>query len=134
MKTFPNILFIIIDALRVKNLSCYGYEKEVSPNIDDLATQGILFADVYSCINTTDPSLTTIFSGRYPLSHGILGHGARVTVEEINQFNSFGIQLLPEILKSHGYTTLAVDWLGRWHKRGYDYYSAYSHEVTSMFL
>ncbi|RLF47064.1 MAG: hypothetical protein DRN29_03515 [Thermoplasmata archaeon] len=123
MKTLPNILFIIIDALRVKNLSCYGYEKEVSPNIDDLATRGVLFADAYSCINTTDPSLTTIFSGRYPLSHGILGHGARVTVEEINRFNTFGIQLLPEILKSHGYTTLAVDWLGRWHKRGYDYYS-----------
>jgi GT2 family glycosyltransferase len=33
-----------------------------------------------------------------------------------------GISLLPEILKKEGYTTIALDWLGRFHKRGYDLY------------
>jgi arylsulfatase A-like enzyme len=119
----PNIIFILIDALRVKNLGCYGYLRPTSPNIDKLAEEGIIFKNAFSCINTTEPSLTTIFTGLYPISHGITGHGERVNQKDIENFMMSGIKLLPEILKSKGYTTLAIDWLGRWHKKGYDYYS-----------
>jgi arylsulfatase A-like enzyme len=119
----PNILFIVIDALRAKNLSCYGYSKPTSPNIDVLAKEGVLFENAYSCAVMTDPSLTTIFSGKYPRSHGIMQHGAGVTVEAIKNFDESGTLLLPQMLKANGYATLAVDWLGRWHRRGYDYYS-----------
>lgn len=49
-----NILFIIIDALMAKNLSSYGYTSLLLPN-----------DDVYSCSTATDPSLTSIFSGKY---------------------------------------------------------------------
>lgn len=118
-----NIIFLAIDALRAKNLSCYGNKRNISPNIDNLAKKGILFEDAYSCINHTDPSFTTIFSGKYPLSHGIINHGPRVTDIEVKTFNERKIKLLPEILKENGYKTLAIDWLWRWHKRGYDYYS-----------
>lgn len=123
IKKGPNILFILVDALRAKNLGCYGYPRPTSPNIDKIAKQSVLFESAFSCINTTEPSLTTIFSGRYPISHGIVGHGERVKQKDIERFSGSGINLLPEILKSKGYTTLAVDWLGRWHRRGYDYYS-----------
>ena len=119
----PNIIFIIMDAVRARNLSCYGYSKPTSPNIDELAKQGILFENAFSCTSATDPSLTTIFSGKYPISHGIINHGERVATNEIREFESTGTMLLPEILKSKNYRTIAVDWLGRWHKRGYDYYS-----------
>lgn len=122
----PNIVFVIIDALRTRNLSCYGYSKPTSPNIDMLAREGVLFEDAYSCTNITDASLTTIFSGRHPLSHGVLLHGERVKEDCIERLNLSGIRFLPEILRSNGYTTFAVDWLGRWHKRGYDYYSGMS--------
>ena len=60
-----NILFIIIDALMAKNLSSYGYISLLPPNIDVLAKDGVLFEDVYSCSTATDPSLTSIFSGKY---------------------------------------------------------------------
>jgi arylsulfatase A-like enzyme len=62
----------------------------------------------------------------YPTNHGIVNHGPKVTREELQQFNKNRIKLLPEILKQCGYTTLAVDWLGRWHRRGYDFYSGLS--------
>ncbi len=130
----PNILFIVIDALRTKNLSCYGYSKRTTPNIDMLAREGVLFQEAYACINFTDASLTTIFSGRYPTSHGVLMHGRRVSKNCIKNLNSSGTRFLPEILRSNGYTTLAVDWLDRWHKRGYDYYSGDSRAPTTSFI
>lgn len=119
----PNIILVVIDALRTRNLGAYGFAKSFTPNIDDLATQGILFEQAYSCNVVTDSSLTTIFSGKYPTSHGILSHGERVTKEEITKLSKSNARFLSEILKSKGYTTLAIDWLGRWHKRGFDYYS-----------
>jgi arylsulfatase A-like enzyme len=124
MKDKPNILFIIIDALRAKNLGCYGYSKPTSPNIDNLVKEGVMFEKAFSCATTTYPSLTTIFSGKYPLSHGI------VKLEEGKKLYRSALRIdetetvfLPEILQSEGYTTMAIDWLGRWLKRGYDYYS-----------
>lgn len=127
----PNIIFIIIDALRARNLGCYGYPKPTSPNIDDLAREGVLFEDAFSCVNATDPSLTTIFSGKYPRSHGIVRHSEKFTKETVQRFNESQTRFLPQILKENGYATLAVDWLGRWHKQGYDYYSGISQKLRN---
>jgi arylsulfatase A-like enzyme len=117
-----NIIFIIVDALRARNMGLYGYGISTTPNIDSLSRDAAVFENAFSCINTTDPSLTTIFSGLYPKNHGILNHGPKVTSEEEKALESKRIKLLPEILKSHGYKTYAIDWLARWHKRGYDDY------------
>lgn len=118
----PNIIFIIVDALRPKNLGCYGYQKNISPNIDEISQKGLLFQDAYSTTNATDPSLTTIFSGRFGRSHGIMEHGALLQSEEVANYVKT-VRTLPEILQRNGYKTFAVDWLGRWHAKGYDYYS-----------
>lgn len=123
MKERVNILFIVIDALRARNLGCYGYQKETSPNINSLAERAMLFENAYSCATTTHPSLTSIFSGKFPLSHGISKHNLELALQDIKKLDETGTVFLPEILKSEGYVTLAVDWLGRWHRRGYDYYS-----------
>lgn len=123
MEKQPNILFIIVDALRARNLGCYGYAKQTSPHIDSLAEEGILFENAFSCAPCTYPSLTSIFSGEYPLSHGIVAQGANELPHQKAERLEPGTVFLPEVLKSKGYTTLAVDWLGGWLKRGYDYYS-----------
>ncbi len=121
-----NVLVIVIDALRAKNLSCYGYPKLTSPNIDRLAKEGVLFENAYSCSDHTDPSFTTIFSGKYPISHGIIHHEESVTEEELRDFRLTGTKLLAEILAEAGYCTMGIDWLGRWHKRGYSFYGEYT--------
>ena len=121
LKNKPNVCIIIIDALRAKNLGCYGYDKNTSPNIDKLSKKGVMFNNCFSCINTTDPSITTILSGKYPHSHGLINHGENVKKSDIGRLaNTTSLQ---KILKKNGYTTLAVDWLGRWHANGFDYYS-----------
>lgn len=128
----PNILFILLDALRADHLGCYGYNKPTSPMIDYIAKKGLIFSNCFSTTNTTDPSVTSIFSGLYPRSHGIVHHSYKVTDEEIESFNKRGIKLLPEILKEKGYTTFGLDWLGRWHQKGYDYYHGINTSRTSQ--
>ncbi|UCB61217.1 MAG: sulfatase [Candidatus Bathyarchaeota archaeon] len=120
MQSKSNVVFVIIDALRARNLSCYGYSKPTTPNIDLLARQGMLFEKAFSCTNVTDSSLTSIFSGKYPINHGIISHGIPLSDKKLKKISE--IQFLHEILKSQGYLTLAVDWLKRWHKRNYDVY------------
>jgi len=119
---FPNIILILIDALRARNLGCYGAEGNPSPNTDRLAERGILFEHAISCWNTTDQSLTSILTGRYPRTHGIVHHGDKIPPEDLDVFHKLNIKLLSEILRQKGYRTFAVDWMGRWFKRGFDYY------------
>jgi len=120
----PNIVLIVIDALRARNLGIYGYHKDTSPTIDTIGKEGVVFNNAYCCFNATDPSITSILTGMYPLSHGILHHGF-VSQREVLEYYSRGIKNLAEILRPYGYTTIALDWLERWHKRGFDYYGYY---------
>ncbi|MEQ9715981.1 MAG: sulfatase [Candidatus Asgardarchaeum sp.] len=117
----PNVIIVVIDALRARNMSMYGYDKPTTPNIDKIAKDSVLFDNCFSTTNTTDPSVTTILSGQYPITHGILQHGEKVSKEEIK--NAYKINFLQKILKQNGFYTIAIDWLGRWHKLGFDYYS-----------
>jgi arylsulfatase A-like enzyme len=118
----PNIILIVIDALRARHLGSYGGGSSASPNIDKLAQNGIQLENCYSCWNTTDQSLTSIFTGRYPRTHGIVHHGDKVTPEDLITFGRLNVKLLAETLKEKGFRTYAVDWMGRWFKRGFDFY------------
>jgi arylsulfatase A-like enzyme len=117
-----NIVLIVIDALRARNLGCYGGNETSSPHIDGLAAQGVQFDHCFACWNTTDQSLTSIFSGKYPRTHGIMHHGDKVTAFDRENFQRLDTSMLAEILKRSGYATGAVDWMGRWFKRGFDEY------------
>ena len=117
-----NIILITIDALRADHLGCYGYERSTSPNIDRLAKNGVIFENVFSTVNATDPSLTTILSGKYPVAHGIRNHGEKITEDMVKDFYNRKILFLSEILRKNNYYTIGLDWLGRWHKKGFEYY------------
>ena len=61
-KDKPNIIWILLDACRV-NLSCYGYERLTSPNIDKLASRGILRS---ATLLDTTTNLLILLSLRHP--------------------------------------------------------------------
>ncbi|MBA7515597.1 hypothetical protein ES705_07639 [subsurface metagenome] len=94
----PNIILISIDALRADHLSCYGYHRNTSPNIDRLASQGVLFKNAFSQATWTIPSHTSIFLSQYVWRHKVDNPDKRLG-------NSF--TTLAEILKDRNYTTLA---------------------------
>ncbi|MCH7720679.1 MAG: sulfatase [Planctomycetes bacterium] len=70
----PNIVLITIDTLRADHLGCYGYFRDTSPTIDALATESILFERCIVPMATTLPTHASIFTGTYPLEHGILAN------------------------------------------------------------
>jgi hypothetical protein len=66
----PNIILITLDTTRADHLSCYGYERETSPNVDALAREATVFERAYAVSSWTLPTHASIFTGRYPKSHG----------------------------------------------------------------
>ena len=59
-KKKPNLIFVTIDGLRSRNLSCYGYKRNTSPNIDSQAKQGVLFENFFSSYNCSHKSFLSI--------------------------------------------------------------------------
>jgi len=94
----PNIILISIDALRADHLSCYGYHRNTSPNIDQLASQGVLFKNSFSQATWTLPSHASIFLSQYVWRHKVDNPDKRMG-------NSF--TTLAEILRDRNYTTCA---------------------------
>jgi len=115
-----NIILIIIDALRKGNLNLYGYPIETAPFLERIGMAGRVFKNAYSTTNATDPSLTSIYTGKYPRHAGLVNHGVRIKPHEIHSLN-YSI-FLQEILLAYGYVTIAIDTLHRWHRRGFKYY------------
>lgn len=62
----PNILFVVMDAVRPTNLGAYGYGRDTSPNIDRLASQGAVFDWFVTTSPWSLPSHSTFFTGTYP--------------------------------------------------------------------
>ncbi|MBI2573129.1 sulfatase [Candidatus Woesearchaeota archaeon] len=120
--TKPNIVFILVDALRASNLGSFGYPKPITPTLDKLAARGTTFEKCFSPTNASDPALTSLMSGMYTRSHGILHHSYEVPEKELKNLDQRNVKFLQQILKDHGYNTYALDFLARWHMRGYDYY------------
>ena len=66
----PNVLLIILDAVRADHISCYGYERLTTPNLDRFSREGVIFKNAYSTAPWTTPSIGSIFTGMYPSRHG----------------------------------------------------------------
>ena len=66
----PNILVFLIDTLRRDHVSCYGYERETTPHIDQLRADGVLIARLMPQSSWTRPSVASLLTGTYPSTHG----------------------------------------------------------------
>ena len=94
-----NVLFITLDTTRADRLGCCQYSKAVTPALDRLAEQGVLFERAYSPAPLTLPSHATMFTGLYPPEHGLRTNGrGRLDTS---------IPTLPEIAAKAGYDTAA---------------------------
>ena len=103
-----NIVLITIDTLRADHLSCYGYKRKTSPQIDKIAEKGILFKNAIAPSSWTVPSMVSLFTSVYPINHEVI-HGFVIsqTVYKQEVFSN-KLTTLAEILKKHGYTTFGV--------------------------
>ncbi len=95
---FPSIILITVDTLRADHLGCYGYLRDTSPNIDQLAEEALLFKNCISHAPVTGSSFASILSGFLPHETKVLGN-LPLPPE---------VETLPEIMQMNGYRTIAV--------------------------
>jgi len=95
-----NVLLITIDTLRADHLSCYGYSRKITPTLDRLAGNGILFENAFCAMPTTVPSHGSIFFGTWPRVHGSLSNSYL--------YSNKNLSFLPALMRNAGYTTAAV--------------------------
>ena len=96
----PNILIITVDTLRADRLGCYGYPAGLTPNVDALAKESIVFERAIAQVPLTWPSHAAIFTGTYPFHNGVQ--------DFTGQPLSRSFRTLAESFKANGYTTSAI--------------------------
>ncbi|MFZ5495392.1 MAG: sulfatase [Verrucomicrobiota bacterium] len=69
------LLYIDIDSCRPDHLGCYGYHRNTTPHIDALAREGMIFRQCYTADAPCLPSRTALYSGRFGIQTGVVGHG-----------------------------------------------------------
>jgi iduronate 2-sulfatase len=96
----PNVLFIISDDLGAM-LGSYGDMIAVTPNLDRLAAEGVVFKNTFCQYPTCGPSRASLFSGLYPFENGYTSNAAKFS-------DIKGVKSLPRLLKENGYFTARV--------------------------
>jgi arylsulfatase A len=132
----PNIIFLFIDDQGYYDLGCYGATEVETPNIDQMAAEGIRFTDYYAAAPICSPSRAGLLTGCYPRRVGnhIWVHRADsdsgIHPDEIT---------LGEMFKKAGYATACI---GKWHlgfkepflpkNQGFDYYFGLLHNLDPV--
>lgn len=121
----PNVVFLLFDDLGYGDLGCYGQEKIETPNIDALASQGLLFTDMYTAAPLSSPSRCCLLTGQHMGHSQIRGNeehfvptdslgwnGVFLNPEEQGQFPlEESTKTIATLMQNAGYRTAMV---GKW--------------------
>jgi len=97
----PNIVWILIDALRADHLGCYGYDRDTSPFMDEFAANSILFENAISQESYTQASVPSYFTSTYPHVNKVLYDSPTIDILD-SKFAT-----LAEVLRNAEYATAA---------------------------
>jgi arylsulfatase A-like enzyme/Flp pilus assembly protein TadD len=119
----PNIILITLDTTRADRMGFLGSKRGLTPHMDALAKESVVFTRAYSQAPLTSVSHATILTGTYPQFHGVIDFPMALAAD---------LPYAPDILKAHGYRTaaflasLALDPAGGapGFDRGFDVYDA----------
>jgi len=95
----PNVIIFMMDTQGARNMSCYGYRKPTTPNIDRIAAEGVVFENHFVTAPWTLPVHASLFTGRYES-----GHGAGAQHEGLEP----GLPQMGELFTRKGYRTVAL--------------------------
>src|SRR5258705_11434657 len=96
--TKPNLVLVTLDSTRADRMGFLGAKGPITPNLDRLATESLVFEHAYAQAPGTVVSHATILSGTYPQSTGMTDIGGMLPAT---------LTYLPDLLKAQGYRTAA---------------------------
>ena len=106
----PNILFILADDLGYGDVACYNPESKIpTPNLDQLAREGMRFTDAHSPSTVCTPTRYSILTGRMAFRTGMRSVFVGVQGPSLIAADRL---TLPQMLREKGYTTACT---GKWH-------------------
>jgi arylsulfatase A-like enzyme/Flp pilus assembly protein TadD len=124
----PNIILITLDTTRADRIGFMGSARGLTPNLDELARESVIFSRAYTQVPLTTPSHAVMLTGTYPQFSHLQDLGAPLGKD---------LPYLPDLLRQHGYRTAAfvgayiLDPKGltaRGFGRGFDIYDAPFHK------
>jgi arylsulfatase len=98
-KPARDVLLISVDTLRADHLGAYGSELGLTPHLDALAEESLVFDHAYAPAPLTLPSITALLTGRRPETLGVVSNGNKLSAR---------VPTLAATLSAHGYRTGAV--------------------------
>ena len=113
----PNVLVFFVDDLRTE-LGCYGSETALTPNIDKLSKQGVLFNKAYAQQGICAPSRMSVLTGLRPESIGV--YSIFTPLRKVNK----EVVSMPQLFSKNGYKTVSI---GKVYHHGRDDKSVWSH-------
>ncbi len=130
----PNIIFIMADDLGYGHLGCYGQTIIQTPNIDQLAKEGMSFSQSYAGCTVCAPSRATLMTGLHSGHISVRGNGGGVSLQEKDV-------TVAQLLKQAGYVT---GLFGKWglgeagtvgvpNRKGFDEFFGYLHQLHAQF-
>jgi arylsulfatase len=114
----PNVVLILIDALRADGLGAFGNPRPASPHLDALARESVVFRRAIAQGTFTKTSMTSLMTGLYPFRHGVYegnlkDKSDRITSDVVPE----SLTLLAERLRERGWLTMA--WVQQAHLASY---------------
>lgn len=94
----PSVVLVTLDTTRADRMGFLGSMRGLTPHLDRLARQGVVFERAYAQAPLTTVSHATILSGTYPQFHGVSDFGVPLGA---------GVPWLPEALRARGFRTAA---------------------------
>lgn len=108
----PSIILIVIDSLRPRHLSYFGYSRPTSPIIDQLCCHGVVFRNVIAQSSQTGPAIASLWTGLYPYRHGIELYSYNQSYDPLKReappFLDDSFKTIAEYLRENGYLTMAL--------------------------
>lgn len=136
----PNIIYIYADDLGIGDIGCYGQKHIQTPNIDQMAKEGIVFTQHYSGAPVCAPARCSLLTGRHAGNSYVRNN---MEIPDSSVFKAGQLPLpdeaitIAEVLKQRGYATAIV---GKWglggiestgnpNKQGFDFFYGYADQV-----
>ncbi|MEN8227664.1 MAG: sulfatase [Bacteroidota bacterium] len=143
-ETQPNFIIILADNLGYGDIACFGSDLHRTPNIDNLANEGMRLTSFYSASGVCTPSRASLMTGCY--AQRVDMHLSENGLAVLRPVSSKGLNpeeiTIADILKEKGYSTACI---GKWHlgdqpeclplRHGFDYYYGipYSEDMIPSF-
>jgi len=115
----PNIVLIVVDALRADAISPYGFDPRVSPELERFAEHGVVFERALAQSSWTKVSMASLLTSLWPQSHGVRRHSDALAEAALT---------LQDVLKQAGYHTYAVQSNG-WLEQSFGFHHGFDRYV-----